>query len=263
MWRKQSQPRASNTITHTPMTAPQTNSNGENVPDIQALGLKVQELSGSVDWWNNAIIISLVFAALAAVAVGLSTYVAFKKAAGLAKAQGRLAEAKDYQVQVDLKNKDVEIAVANERAAKAQEGAAKANLELERIKTPRTISTQDQSEIIVALKPFAGTPYDLSVAADSESVAFLKIIHSVLSSAGWTQVAAKGPIGISNSNPLIGITLNVGIFIELDAGKFPLWGAATDKLVGLLKAKTITAQGNAALTGVDPNAVHIMVGKKP
>ena len=31
------------------------------MPDIQSLSLKIEELSGSVNSWNNAMIISLVF----------------------------------------------------------------------------------------------------------------------------------------------------------------------------------------------------------
>ena len=183
------------------------------MPDIQSLSLKVEELSGSVDWWNNAIIFSLVFTAFAAIAVGITTYVAFKKANLLAKAQNALAEAKDSQVQIDLRNKDVEIANANERAAKAQEDAAKANLELEKIRTPRTISPQDQVEIVAALKPFSGAPYDLSVGVDSESSSLMRTVQSILNRAEWKQVAASGPIGISNSNPLIGINLDTGVSV--------------------------------------------------
>lgn len=63
------------------------------MPDIQSLSLKIEELSGSVNSWNNAMIISLVFAALAAIAVGVSTYIAFTKASDLAKVQEELLEA--------------------------------------------------------------------------------------------------------------------------------------------------------------------------
>jgi hypothetical protein len=45
-----------------------TNSTAENVPSIQSLGSRV--LHSAVDWWNTAIIVALVVAAIAAVAVG-------------------------------------------------------------------------------------------------------------------------------------------------------------------------------------------------
>jgi outer membrane murein-binding lipoprotein Lpp len=256
MFPKERQASTNKAITQIPMAAPQTNSKGANVPDIQSLSLKVEELSGSVDLWNNAIIISLVFAAFAAVAVGVSTYIAFKQASHLAKAQQELSEAKDSQLQIDLKNKDVEIETAKEEAAKA-------NLELAKLRTPRTISLQGQSEIIGALQPFSGTPYDLSVASDSESADLMKIIQTLLHVAGWKQISAKGPIGLSNSDPLIGITVNTGVHVEIDRGKYSAWGAAIEKLVGVLKAKNIATQGNAADTGVEPNCVHIFIGKKP
>lgn len=251
------------TTTQRLMIGKQNNSTGVNVPDIQSLNLRVEELGGSVDWWNNAIIVSLVFAAVAAIAVGITTYVAFEKANLLAKAERAWSEAKDSQVQIDLKNKDIEIANANERAAKAQEEAAKANLELEKIRTPRTISAQGQSEMIAALKSYAGTPYDLCVGTDAESVDLMKTLQSVLNNAGWNQVPVKGAVGISDSVPLVGITLNTGIFVEMDISKVSVWHAPVNKLVGLLKAKNIASQGTGAATGVNPNAVHIIIGKKP
>jgi hypothetical protein len=155
------------------------------------------------------------------------------------------------------------IAEANERSAKAQEEAAKANLELERIKAPRTISSQDQTEIIAALKPFSGTPYDLVVGTDSESLNFMKTIQSLLTQAGWVQVPAKGAVGLTNSNPLIGITVTAGVYIEIDAGKLGVWLPAIDKFKVAFEAKNIPVHGSAAQTGVDPTAVHVGVGKKP
>jgi hypothetical protein len=41
--------------------------------------------------------------------------------------------------------------------------------------------------------------------------------------AGWVQVPAKGVVGITNSNPLIGITLTAGVYIEIDQSKLPMW----------------------------------------
>lgn len=170
----------------------QLNPNGGNVPEIQSLSLEIQKLNHSVEFWNSAIIVSLVFAAIAAIFVGVTTFVAFKKASLLADAQENLSKLKDVQLQTDLKNKDIEIATTNERAARAEEQAAKANLELERIKTPRSISSADRAEVIHDLKAFAGTPYDLSAGTDSESVQFMKSLQSLLNDSGWTQAPVKG-----------------------------------------------------------------------
>jgi len=232
------------------------------VPEIESLSLEIQKLNHSVEFWNNAIIVSLVFTAFAAIFVGVTTWVAFKKASLLATAQGNLSQLKDVQLRKDLKNKDVEIASTNERAARAEEQAAKANLELEKLRTPRTIGSHDRAEIIEAIKEFSGTPYDLSAGTDSESVQFMKTMQSLLNDSGWKQLPFNGPIGITNTDPLVGISLNSGINVEIAAVRVSRWSKAMDKLVGILKAKHVVAAGIVSQTD-DANAVHIMVGKKP
>jgi len=70
----------------------------DKVSDIQSLTLRVRDLSQSVDLWNDAIIWTLVFAALAAIAVGLVTGIAFSKAKRLNEAQTELGQIKDKQL---------------------------------------------------------------------------------------------------------------------------------------------------------------------
>ena len=85
---------------------------GENVPEIQSLTLRVNALNQSVDWWNTAMVWALVFAALAALAVVVTTRVALMRAKELGDVQAELIQAKDRQLTLDLKDKDSKIAQA-------------------------------------------------------------------------------------------------------------------------------------------------------
>ena len=83
---------------------------GENVPEIQSLTLRVNALNQSVDWWNTAMVWALVFAALAAVAVVVTTRAPLMRAKELGDVQAELIQAKDRQLTLDLKDKDSKIA---------------------------------------------------------------------------------------------------------------------------------------------------------
>jgi hypothetical protein len=102
-------------------------SEGENVPEIQALTERVRVLNQATDWWNAAMILALVLAAISAVAVVGTTMMALKRAKQVADAQSELLQAKDKQLALDLGDKDVKIAQAGRDASKANRGAAEAN----------------------------------------------------------------------------------------------------------------------------------------
>ena len=85
---------------------------GENVPEIQSLTLRVNALNQSVDWWNTAMVWALVFAALAAVAVVVTTRAPLMRAKELGDVQAELIQAKERQLTLDLKDKDSKIAQA-------------------------------------------------------------------------------------------------------------------------------------------------------
>ena len=96
---------------------------GENVPEIQSLTLRVNALNQSVDWWNTAMVWALVFAALAAVAVVVTTRVPLMRAKELGDVQAELIQAKDRQLTLDLKDKDSKIAQALKDSADANRTA--------------------------------------------------------------------------------------------------------------------------------------------
>jgi hypothetical protein len=67
---------------------------------------------------------------------------------------------------------DEEMARLNLETAKVQERAAKAELELAKLKAPRTLTSDQQARITNKVKPFAGQKYEaaLSQAADDGPV---------------------------------------------------------------------------------------------
>jgi len=134
--------------------------------------------------------------------------------AGLAEARARLADASSKSAneqstraessassamtlargarqEADSFEKD--IVSAKERAAEAERHLAEALAEARRVQTaldaykaPRTITDEQRLRIVSALKPFPETPYELAVDPLPEASAFVKIIDTLLRSAGWT-----------------------------------------------------------------------------
>src|SRR6185503_20986703 len=67
----------------------------------------------------------------------LTSLMASDRATKLKNAQAQLIRAKDDQLTTDLKNKDVSIAAADQKAADANEETARLKLEAEQAKTER------------------------------------------------------------------------------------------------------------------------------
>jgi hypothetical protein len=187
----------------------------------------------------------------------------FQAAIVESNARAKSAEAQVASANAASRDAVAKVATAEARIKEAEARAAEAKLELEKFKAPRVISAAAQERMVKVLEVFSGTPFDLMVGTDSESIDLMRTIQSVLNKAGWKQVQAEGPIGLGDSNPLIGFTLVSGVFVEISAERLPDWLHPIDTLVGLLKSEHVDARGSAAKTGVKPNAVHISIGKKP
>ncbi|HXI39415.1 MAG TPA: hypothetical protein VNH83_05530, partial [Bryobacteraceae bacterium] len=97
--------------------------------EIESLSLRVRDLNQAVDWWNTAMILGLAGAAIAAVFVVIATRIVVTRAGQLAVAQGLLSDAKDRQLQADLKVKDLEIGNLKLRSNTAEAGIAAAHTE--------------------------------------------------------------------------------------------------------------------------------------
>jgi uncharacterized iron-regulated membrane protein len=167
----------------------QTNSKGGDVTEINSLTDTVARLAASVAWWNTALIVMMVVAALAATGLVVSQYVAFKKAEKLVEAQDQLSAAKDAQLARELKEKDEQIANANERAEAAKAEAAKANERILEMQKMRRL-TKDQAEALRPLltsEAFQKEPKPalrVAAVADAEAQMFATELQSFFASCG-------------------------------------------------------------------------------
>jgi hypothetical protein len=99
----------------------------------------------------------------------------------LALAKGARREADSFAN--DIKSANTQAAEAESHLADALRQVVQAEAELNRIRSPRSIT--NQSALIAALTPFKGSEYTLNVFQDDESIQFTKVIDGVLGQAGW------------------------------------------------------------------------------
>lgn len=265
--------------------------------EIQSLSIRIRDLSRSVDFWNTAMVWALVFAAIAAVAVVVATRFVLTRAKQLASAQEELIQAKDSQLTIDLKDKDVKIAQAGERATKAQESlavaerhsaeanakaegfrldiakanessakaeerAAEANLELAKFRAPWTLTSEQQGRLAVAVRPWAGQQVSFSSTGDPGAVGFVQLLRRVLSSAGWVPIASQiGDIEIDGA----GIVSMDGIEAQVAsvAAKGTKAAGVANTLARWLTVEGISAHATANPQLKNEDAINVVVGRKP
>jgi hypothetical protein len=87
-----------------------------------------------------------------------------------------------------------ELAELNKEAGEARKEAALANLELARLKTPRTLDRNQQRRLLEKVKEFAGTRFDTLPAFDPEAIEISATISDILRSAKWIAVGPSGTV---------------------------------------------------------------------
>ncbi len=150
-----------------------------------------------------------------------------------------------------------DIAVLYDRATKAE-------LELQKLKAPRSLSPPQQARIVEKLRQFSGQPYTLSVSSDPEAISLLKIIDTILVSSGWVRKPPQiGDIQIEQGELVAGMAYGIGVRIHAKSD-------ATARLIELIisVAKTLNDEGIAAIAQKstqlkDTDAINVMVGTKP
>lgn len=214
--------------------------------EIQSLTERAESLSQSVDWWNTALIWALVFGAIAAIALVVTTRIGITRAKQLSDVQAELIGAKDRQLAIDLRDKDKKIAEADARAVEAQ-------LELARLTAPRTLSVEQQNRIGEKLKAFHGTTFEVvTYPGEPESVAFSQVIANTLVRAGWALNSDQG------HGFLLGLASGVVVVVGKQAG--PQAEQAGTTLVESLISEGVAAKlGSASIVTM----IKIQVAKKP
>jgi hypothetical protein len=133
----------------------------------------------SLHSWENVMVSSLAFAAVAAAIVGVSTWAVVRL---------QRQELADSMVEFDTYRLETarQIAEANSAgdaakadAAKANERAVQAQLALEKFRAPRLPTPEQLGKLATRIKPFAGTKFDI--------VTVWMILNRWISSGGWSR----------------------------------------------------------------------------
>jgi hypothetical protein len=207
--------------------------------DIQSLTEEVQRLSQSVDSWNSWIIIGMISAALSAALLVIVQFMAFRESETLAKVQNELIKAKDEMLAKDLRDKDVVI--------------AQLNLEIERLRAPRTLTAEQQFRITDKLKAFQGTTFEIVTYPHvPEPSGFSNLIAETLSHAGW--IIQK----VDTHKFLLGLATGVVVNVDKRGGHHA--EEAGKALLESLIDEGVSAKfGRADLVTM----IKIQVGQKP
>lgn len=145
---------------------------------------------------------------------------------------------------------------ANARAAEAQ-------LELARLKAPRSLDEAKRKEVSEKMRLFAGMQFDLAVApGDSEAAMLADQIEGALAAAslakiGWIDMGPFGP----ERFPITGETFVAGVVI---AGTDSAITGAVRSLASALRDNGIAAAVDFRNAGsANAAAIHVMIGRKP
>ena len=232
-----------------------------------------------LQWANFAYIAAIGIAAVATVAVyQLSARVTAAKDRELEEfrtesevkitaAQAEAAEAMRIAESERLARADLEskVADAEARAAEANAADSQAQLELAKLKQPRTIGPRDQEKIAASLKRFAGQNFGFSVFRDPEAMALVRVIDDTLKLAGWVRVPSQiGAIVVDVAGDTAGTSHSSGVSAFVgpeDRDAEP----ALRVLCNALTGAGVHCQPNRTeqLRGKTPEAIVIEVGKKP
>jgi len=195
-------------------------------------------------------------AATASVRATISAKAASRAASDAVKlASGARKEADSFEQDIVSANKTA--ASAEQHLADAQREAAQAEIELNRIRTPRSISYEPS--VVAALVPFKGTEYTLSVFQDEEAFQMAKTVDRILGAAGWIR---KEPsthnLGITYFNILgqdfkdaVPLCVETGIQVHVQE-KEPL--GTLQSMSRLIWPKTLVA-ASALLDALGPNVL--------
>ena len=178
----------------------------------------------------------------------------------------QVTDAKDRQLRQYRTESEVNIAAAEARAAEANLVASEAQLELAKLKAPRTVAPEDQVKMIADLKAFTGQKYSAAVFQDPEALALLRVLDAMLRSAGWVKVKFPNQSILINAN-------GISAPPSFHSGVIATIGQDDNQSVAALLALSdaLTRAGIPCRRGMhptelrdkSPNTILFAVGKKP
>lgn len=152
-----------------------------------------------------------ILAGAAGAALAVTTFIVIRRTKELSRAQSQLSEAKDRQLQTELKAKDAEIAHAQEAAAKAEEKAANALVEyarLQKLVAWRSLTRAQQAALAGALRKFKGQRIEVLLSPNDPEVDSLA--EQILLSMNWAEWQPSALVGTaSGSRAVHGIAIDV------------------------------------------------------
>jgi len=149
------------------------------------------------------------------------------------------------------------IGALNDEAATALKEASQAQLALEKLKTPRSLTDDQLSSVIEALEPFAGQEFAITTYWDmKEPLAFANRLYEPLTRARWKYIKPD------RATFLLGGIEGVQIWIHPDAD--PLTKQAREALLAALKGADIAVeQKEQNPSNPKTNLIELNVGTKP
>jgi hypothetical protein len=164
------------------------------------------------------------------------------------------------------------LAVEERATSEARKEAAKAELELAKLKAPRSLSEAQQRRLVSELKPFAGTPALITFEyLDPEPRNLAMQLYTVLAKAKWKVDLDPFGAGGYPSNPskvttIPGITISRFRGLKLGSGAIVQWNfakAAQALSDGLRELGLLNKTPGIVEVTDNPNTkVTIIVGKK-
>lgn len=170
--------------------------------EIQSLASRIQDLTRSVNFWNNMYIASVAVTVIAAVWLFWVQFMRMRRSSVRESLQEQLTKLKDNQSALDIATARSAAALATEKAetanertskieleaAQQRERAAKAErdlLELQQRLAWRRVSQKEHGEFVAALKPFAGSVVEVTKLGEAEAGQFADDLFKMLTDAKW------------------------------------------------------------------------------
>jgi hypothetical protein len=169
----------------------------------------------------------------------------------------RLAAPREALVE---KARETQLVQLQKDTADAQAIAAEANLALAKLRTPRTLTPEQQERIVSAMRPYFGQPFALSAAPDPEARELVKAIGASLLAAKWQPGMPREAI-LSGA---VALATGRGVEIEWHSGCSQQTSDIGTLLADVLKEQGIAATANPTdRTHLLVNVIGIRVGTKP
>lgn len=138
---------------------------------------------------------------------------------------------------------------------------------LEKTIAPRDLDQTQRQEIADAIKPFAGTPFDLSATVEIEPMRLLDKIEAALGLGGWIEQPDASPVpkfDRMNKSP-VGIRTVAGVWVLYPTKSVSEYESAAKALRTALDKQGILGS-LYSISGEQPydlNVIHVWVGGKP